>query len=83
MLFCNKPIDLKPEFKTNNEILSVATPIAGYTTADIYVANGYMGKLSYYTGDSIAVYISAKSIIRKARLGVFAVVVACGMIESQ
>ena len=71
LLFCNKPIDVKPEFKTNNEILSVATPIAGYTTADVYVANGYMGKLSYYTGDSIDVYISAKSIIRKARLGVF------------
>jgi hypothetical protein len=71
LLFCNKPMDLKPEFESPKEILSASALITGYTTADAYVVNGYMGKLSYFAGDSIDVYISAKSIIRKARLTIY------------
>src|SRR5205814_8955520 len=47
------------------------TPLPGYIDADTYVANGYMGKLSYYTANYIDVYISAKSKINKARLSVY------------
>jgi len=71
ILFCNKRMDVQPEFETPKEILLITEPIIGYVAADTYIANGYMGKLSYFDGDSIDVYISAKSVIRKARLTIF------------
>jgi len=71
MLCCNKPIELTPRFETEKEILSVANSISDYIVADTSIANGYMGKLSYFVGDSIDAYISAKSIVRKARLSIY------------
>ena len=68
--FCNKPIDyriISPDLKE----IQTLTPISGYIDADTYVVNGYMGNLSYYKENYLDVYISAKSIIRKARLGVY------------
>jgi hypothetical protein len=69
-VFCNKPIELQETPPVPEEILSI-TPLPGYVDGDPYVVTGYMGKLSYFTKDNIDTYISSKSVVRKARLGVY------------
>ncbi|HSB91748.1 MAG TPA: N,N-dimethylformamidase beta subunit family domain-containing protein [Flavitalea sp.] len=64
---CNKPFELVQPV----EEVQTVIPITGYVDGDSYVVNGYMGKLSYFTKDNIDTYISAKSVLRKARLGVY------------
>jgi hypothetical protein len=71
MLYCNKPMELSPDLETRNEILSVAAANSTYTAADTSIVNGYMGKLSYFAGDSLDVYINARWIVRKATLSIF------------